>query len=156
MIFFLNLLYSITIHTVDIIRQTAIKIGFSSIAYLDAQKEGKTNKRYCVLPIIKNGAGIPSIKRPESLETAIPSTLLLDIDTISKASINPMSADKKAIPIFNPTVIWVNENTERATIVTTKEMQVGNPNLDIKYPFFPSGVTAIYFDTPSSISPKIR
>jgi len=81
------------------------------------------------------------VKRPESFVTAIPSTLLLDNDITSMEMIRPIIATKIEIPTIITNECLFNENRINVMIVTTNEINVGIPNLEIKYPCLPSGVT---------------
>lgn len=104
---------------------------------------------------MKNGAGIPIMKIPDNFTTANPSTLLVDIETTINEIINPINDVNTDIPTIISKEKLINENINRITTVTTNDIIAGNPNLEIKYPLLSSGVTAIYLEIPSSISPRI-
>lgn len=86
---------------------------------------------------------MPIINIPESLVTANPSTLFVEMDTTIIDTINPSMHDNPEIPIIIIKFGEVNEKTSKATTFTKNAIPIGNPNLDIRYPLFPRGVTAI-------------
>lgn len=126
-----------------------------SITNFAVQKEGRKDNAYCSVPFRKKGAGRPKKISPVSFETAIPSTLFPDSATTIKAISIPRSEPMKEIAKLSSNEIFVNLNILSSAIDITKAIMVGIPSLENKYPFFPIGVTARYFEVPSSISPRI-
>jgi hypothetical protein len=104
---------------------------------------------------MKKGAGNPRKNKPESFDTAIPSTLLPAKDTTSNASTNPSNEVIREIMMILINEISLCPKKCNAAIDTKNAINVGSPSLEIKYPSFPKGVTTRYLDIPSSISPRI-
>lgn len=107
------------------------------------QKDGRMLSIYWIFPFIKNGAGSPNIKKPDSLATAMPSTLFDAIDTISRDIIIPVTEVKIESRIYINIPILLSANTSKTINETAAAIIVGKTSLEIRYPLFLRGVMNI-------------
>lgn len=110
--------------------------------------------RYCALSRMKNGTAAPKIRREDNFVIAMPSSLLEESVTISKAMMTPCSAPPAASPKMRPGERGLSLKTGSRTAATRKAAAAGMPNLAARYPLLPKGVTNRYAAVLSSASSR--
>jgi hypothetical protein len=89
----------------------------------------------------KNGIGKPSMKSPDSLAIANPSTLLWENEKINSEMMILNMHVKKHVTKIMAKDHWVSENTGNRIMDARKDSMTGNRRRDKMYPVFPTGVT---------------
>ncbi|MCZ2614156.1 MULTISPECIES: hypothetical protein [Bacteroides] len=123
------------------------------------QKEGRNENTYWVLSVITKGIINPTITKADTFASATPSTLF---PAYAKIIIAATTLSIVAnIDIINVVHNDISDTEQKES--STKETMAANKteisNLDIRYPFLPSGVIVIYlliFMSVSSNTTKIE
>ena len=114
------------------------------IRNLAIQKEGRNENTYWVLSVMTKGMINPTITKADTLASAIPSTLFpAYAKIIIAATTLSMVANMDMINVVHNDISDTEQN-ESSSKETTAANKTGIINLDIRYPFFPSGVIVIY------------
>jgi hypothetical protein len=111
---------------------------------LAAQKEGINENTYWILSVIIKGIISPTITKADTFASAMPSTLFpAYAKIIIAATTLSIVANMDIINVVHND-IPDTEQKESSTKETIAANKTGISNLDIRYPFFPSGVIVIY------------
>ena len=104
------------------------------------QKEGRNENTYWVLSVITKGIINPTITKADTFASAIPSTLFpAYAKIIIAATTLSIVANIDIINVVHND-ISDTEQKESSTKETMAANKTGISNLDIRYPFLPSGV----------------
>ena len=108
------------------------------------QKEGRNENTYWVLSVITKGIINPTITKADTFASAIPSTLFpAYAKIIIAATTLSIVANIDIINVVHND-ISDTEQKESSTKETMAANKTGISNLDIRYPFLPSGVIVMY------------
>jgi hypothetical protein len=105
------------------------------------QNDGKIKKKYCTFEVIVKGTIIPIIIIPDNLAKTNPSILFFEKENTIRVTVKLNKQVKKVIANIRGNVQLVIENTEITRTEITYAIDIGNMTLEIRYPFFPKGVT---------------
>ncbi len=150
--FFLNFPYSSQIQTADVLRAGISIQRLCSRQSLAIQNDGRTEKRYCDFENRKNGTGIPSMTSPAIFATAMPSTRLCENEISRRETATLVREDKKQTNTNRGNGHPVSEKQSISHAEAKQERIAGKISREIKYPFLPTGVTAMYCAMFSSYS----